>query len=200
MYPPLPQFWSVLLSLTHFTLIVAVQQVFFPDVADVYAPILLIPWVLVTLLPGLMNPDNGGLLFDMQKIQVAWREVLVVFLLLCIGVAFFSFSGLSVRFHTVGHPLVFILLIPWIEEVIFRGWLFGALQRSSPGVAIVGSAVLFGIHHLQYAHFSLTPFVLFQVGYTCVLGILFGALRLRSGSIYLSLLLHIALNLAVFFL
>lgn len=85
-------------------------------------------------------------------------------------------------------PLVIALLalLPAIcEELLFRGALLGLLERSLPPagrVALV--AALFGLLHLSY----------FRIAPTAALGLLFGAAALRSGSLFVPVLMHLLNN------
>ncbi len=69
---------------------------------------------------------------------------------------------------------------PVAEEIVFRGYLQGALQQLLPGwAAIAAAAAVFGlVHGMQYA---------LPVG---LLGCLFGWLRWRHGSLWPSVLAH----------
>jgi tetratricopeptide (TPR) repeat protein len=76
------------------------------------------------------------------------------------------------------------LVIPCVEEILFRGLLFGAFQKMW-GItgAVVGSSVIFVLVHLQLVGFL----ALF------LLGLILAWARLRSGSLGLPIALH-ALN------
>lgn len=85
-------------------------------------------------------------------------------------------------------PLVILLIViaaPLFEEWLFRGILLnGFLRLYTPAKAIVWSAVLFGVIHLN--PWQGLPAV--------VLGALFGWLTYRSGSILPAILLHALAN------
>lgn len=77
------------------------------------------------------------------------------------------------------------LLAPLVEEVVFRGFLFGGLRaRLSPGWAAVVSGAIFGAVHLQPYAFP----VLF------LLGVLLALLYHRSGSLWPAILMHFCIN------
>jgi membrane protease YdiL (CAAX protease family) len=94
-----------------------------------------------------------------------------------------------------GHPALAIvavaLLIPMAEEVLFRGLLFGALQkRLGGGWTILTTAIVFGASHGDFSYF---------VPLTAI-GVVLGWARNRTGSVWVSALIHIlnnALALAV---
>jgi sodium transport system permease protein len=80
--------------------------------------------------------------------------------------------------------LVFVALIPVVEELAFRGFILGGLQRRfTPWKAIVLSAFLFALYHMN----------VFQFVPTFLMGVVLGLLAVRSRSIWPGVLLH-ALN------
>jgi membrane protease YdiL (CAAX protease family) len=86
-------------------------------------------------------------------------------------------------------------LIGWVlvEEFLFRGALFDLVDRvaadASWDVAIVVTALLFAVSHLQYHAFKLRESAL-QIAYVVPTGLLFGFVRRETGSIWAPVLLH----------
>jgi membrane protease YdiL (CAAX protease family) len=78
-----------------------------------------------------------------------------------------------------------VFLAPMAEEVLFRGLLFGALQRwlSARGTILL-TAMLFALIHVQAIYFL----PIFLVGVLC------GWARHKSGSLAVPMLLHILNN------
>lgn len=71
------------------------------------------------------------------------------------------------------------------EEILFRGFVFGSLRRNmKPVWAIVISSIIFGAFHLSLV--KLLP--------TALLGALFAYIGLKSGSIFIGMLLHFLNN------
>jgi membrane protease YdiL (CAAX protease family) len=76
-------------------------------------------------------------------------------------------------------------LAPLVEELVFRGLLYGWLAgRWGPGIAVIGSSLAFAAAHVELAHVILV----------LPLGLVFGWLRWRSGSLWPSLVAHMANN------
>jgi membrane protease YdiL (CAAX protease family) len=93
--------------------------------------------------------------------------------------------------------------VPVSEELVFRGVFFGlillALGRFYPlalamPLAIVISAVGFGLAHLNNIGSYDTVFVVLQAGYATVLGLGTGYLRSVTGSVYPAIVVHAAVN------
>jgi len=77
------------------------------------------------------------------------------------------------------------VLIPVIEEIVFRGIILGEfLSTMRPAVAVIVSSLVFGGMHLQ-------PI---QIGYACVCGLILGFVYLYSNSIFLSIGVHCVFN------
>lgn len=81
-----------------------------------------------------------------------------------------------------------VVAAPVVEEVVFRGFLLPGMAASPVGTggAILFTSVFWALLHVQYQ-----PFYLLQI---IVLGIVFGWLRLKSGSTMLTIILHGLLN------
>lgn len=82
-----------------------------------------------------------------------------------------------------------IVVAPFGEEIIFRGFLFrGWVQPGrNPAIAIVVISVLWAIQHAQYDWFGVLQVFL--------IGIVLGWIRWRTGSTLLTFVLHALINL-----
>ncbi len=81
--------------------------------------------------------------------------------------------------------IVAVLVAPVVEEFIFRGLIMTRLAQAMPGwLAAALSAAIFGLCHGHPVWFA----------YTFVLGVLFGLMDLRLGSIWPSILAHMVFN------
>lgn len=79
------------------------------------------------------------------------------------------------------------LLAPVFEELLFRGWLFGKLNESYGGIlAVLVTSVLFTLIHMQYGWMIRITIM--------VLSLILGMIRLRTGSVLASMVVHIANN------
>lgn len=85
------------------------------------------------------------------------------------------------------------VLVPCIEEIFFRGFLFGALSRKWNGtVAFVATTILFAAAHLPQCWGAWGGLVAIFV-----LGAALTAMRWRTGSVVASSLAHIVYNSAI---
>jgi membrane protease YdiL (CAAX protease family) len=82
-----------------------------------------------------------------------------------------------------------VLVGPYLEEVVFRGWLLPALARRMGGwvLPILISSVMFGALHI----FVGAPVMV----YTTVLGICAGLARRMTGRLWAPVMIHVANNL-----
>lgn len=104
-----------------------------------------------------------------------------------------SLPDFMVEFHRTagwlpGLLLVVVLVAPLVEELLFRGFLLPGLAagRLGPAGAIVVTSLLFAAVHAQYD--------LFDMSAVLALGLLLGAARWFSGSLWLAYGLHAAVN------
>lgn len=87
--------------------------------------------------------------------------------------------------------IMLAVLAPIVEEIIFRGWLYGKLRIKIPKwVAILVVSFLFGLVHLQW-NVGITVFAMSVAN--CLL-------REVTGTIYAGMLVHIINNSVAFYL
>lgn len=79
----------------------------------------------------------------------------------------------------------FVVVMPVVEEMMFRGVILRHFRRRSAATAVVSSALLFSLGHLNLANALISLPIGFVLGYAA----------LRTGSIRLPLALHMAVNL-----
>jgi len=131
------------------------------------------------------------------KTYFLWLIVLGLYIAITVGVTSLlkisppSFVTETVK-KAVFTPVVYIALVvmgPIFEEVLFRGFLFEGIRRSRLGSigSVLITSLLWTIIHTQYDAYFMS--VLFA------LGILLGMARLKTGSVYLTILLHSVNNL-----
>ena len=81
------------------------------------------------------------------------------------------------------------------EEIIFRGVLISYLMKffkSSKGIygILIVSALIFGLSHIANAGSAPLDATIFQVFYASAIGILFGAVYLRTGNLWAVIFFH----------
>ena len=131
---------------------------------------LLAPFLLLVLGVGMLLSDCGNLLHAVLP-PPAW-----------ITQAFSQLHDLAS--HPISGPLALVVLAPLTEELIFRGLILrGLLAITSPWRAIIVSALLFALIHLN-------PW---QIPFALVAGLVFGWVYCRTGSLTLCIAGH-ALN------
>jgi uncharacterized protein len=85
--------------------------------------------------------------------------------------------------------LAVVVAAPLFEEIFFRGFLLTGLESSvlRPAGAVIATAALWASIHTQYD--------LYEMTFIFVLGILFGAARVTTGSLLVPVVLHALTNL-----
>ena len=87
-----------------------------------------------------------------------------------------------------------VLIAPPVEEMAFRGFLYPVVERSygKSAAVLVTSAIFSALHGWQYGwHWQILLLLLY-------VGIVFGVLRARTGSLVPSTLVHCAYNATLF--
>ena len=83
----------------------------------------------------------------------------------------------------------------YVEEIIFRGFLFRAMAKDNLRSAVIVSAITFGAGHIvNLANTADTLSVLLQVGYAIVIGFLFTAIIYKGGSLWPCIISHMLIN------
>lgn len=108
-----------------------------------------------------------------------------------IGVVFKNFginTGVAIETLTTNTApigsVVLALLAPIFEEMIFRKFLIDRMHRFGGHVAIMTSALMFGLFHGNFAQFF----------YAWFLGIVFGYVYYKTGNVIYTMLMHMTIN------
>lgn len=90
--------------------------------------------------------------------------------------------------ETLGANIIYAVLIavlaPFFEEFVFRGIVLGRLRRFGNGVAIFGSALLFGLFHGNFI----------QMPFAFLCGLVLGYIVVRTGSLWAAVAVHFLNN------
>jgi membrane protease YdiL (CAAX protease family) len=96
-------------------------------------------------------------------------------------------------YASTARPVLFWMALvvfgPVFEEFLFRGFLFEGFRQSRIGVigAVIITSLVWAGFHLQYG--------LFEIASLCVMGILLGIVRYKTGSLWLPIMMHAFNNL-----
>ena len=83
----------------------------------------------------------------------------------------------------------------YVEEIIFRGFLFKAMAKDNLRTAIIVSAVTFGAGHIvNLANTADTVGVLLQICYAIVIGFLYTVIVWKGGSLWPCIASHVFVN------
>lgn len=122
---------------------------------------------------------------------------------ICIAIYFPDFSNTNdanIQSMADKHfPLMFIgtvLLVPTVEETLYRGVIYGSLERHSRVLACVVSTVLFAAIHLV-GYIGNTPPLYLLIGFLQYIpaGLCLAWAYAQSGTIFVPILIHTAVNL-----
>lgn len=97
-------------------------------------------------------------------------------------------------------PAFNVLINPIYEELVFRGWILGALARRQPWwAAIGGSSLLFGLFHLRNLYWLDAPDLFGMMASAALFtGPLLGYVTLRCRSVWPAVILHYLNNLTFY--
>ena len=101
-------------------------------------------------------------------------------------------------FNPLTTEILILGLAPAIfEEVVFRGIFIDNLKKSgkSDMAALLISALFFGLIHMTNAVNGNIPQALVQTGYSIVVGLVFGAIYIRTGDLLSVMIAHAAIDI-----
>jgi uncharacterized protein len=158
-----------------------------------YGALVVIAFLVAALLPNTLR-DLGFRAFERRWL---WKALGVAVLTIVVSLVLEPFlhagekQGLAPEHWQPEHAAAFaanvvvtVLVGPFAEEVFFRGLGVRVLSILGAAVALVGSALIFGLVHGLLA--ALPPLAFFGLGLAWI--------RLRSGSIWPTIAAHVAYN------
>ena len=172
----------------------------FDDLADKTVPQLLVPVVCILLLAVLAGAwvskhklgEKYGLCPFKGNLKV-FLYFIPLILMSCINLK--NGLGLPAALPLSILMMLNLALAGYVEEVIFRGFLFRALLKDGLKSAIIISAVTFGIGHIVNLANTADVFgVLLQVCYAVVIGFLYTVIVLKGKSLLPCILSHVFVN------
>lgn len=134
--------------------------------------------------------------FGLQPVQGKGKDCLWFIPLAVIG-SVNLWHGVQLNL-SVGESVLYaasMLLVGFLEEIIFRGFLFRAMEKDKFWPAVIVASVTFGFGHiinlLSGADLLGT---LFQIIYATAIGFCFVAVFVRTGSLWPCIITHAAIN------
>jgi membrane protease YdiL (CAAX protease family) len=106
-------------------------------------------------------------------------------------------GGINIQ-NTASEIVIYMLsmvLIGFLEEIIFRGFLFQMMAKDSVKVAVIVTSITFGIGHIinLLNGAELVP-TLLQICYAIAIGYLFAVILVKSKSLWPQIITHSVVN------
>ena len=156
--------------------------------------------VLSLLLIALMLILKRTSYYGLTKVENARKYLYFFPLLIIISVNLWNGFNMTRPAEEIIIHILTMINIGFIEEIIFRGFLFKMMARTNVKAAMIVSSVTFGAGHIinLLNGAQLLP-TLFQICYACAIGYLFVVIFCRSQSLVPCIVTHSLVNsLSVF--
>jgi membrane protease YdiL (CAAX protease family) len=116
-------------------------------------------------------------------------------LLLIISVNLWGGINTSHTTNEILFHIISMINVGFIEEIIFRGFLFKMMAQNGIRSAVIVSALTFGVGHIVnlFNGADVIP-TLLQICYAAAIGFLFVIIFLKSGSLIPCIITHCAVN------
>lgn len=150
---------------------------------------------MVSILNIFIIKNNLTEKYGLVKVKNAKKYLFFIpFVLLCTVNLWF---GANMNFDP-GHQLIAVLtmiLAAYLEEMLFRGLLFKAMEKNNVKSAIIVSALTFGVGHIVNLFTGeATLDTLLQVAYAIAIGFSFALCFYKSGSLVPCIVTHAIIN------
>lgn len=157
------------------------------------APVTLIMTIIIAVF---INKNGLTEKYGLSKININFKKYLYFIPLLVLastnlwnGVRM-NMSVLEAILHVIS-----MLCVGFLEEIIFRGFLFKAMCKSNIKRAIIVSSITFGIGHIVNLLNGADTFsTILQICYAVAIGFLFTIIFLRSGNLWPCIITHGVIN------
>ncbi len=155
----------------------------------------LINTALSTLLIGIMLALKKTAHYGLTKPTNAKEYLYFLPLLIVVSVNLWNGFNVNNTTEEIVYHILTMLNVGFIEEIIFRGFLFKMMVKTSPKSAVIVCAVTFGIGHIVNLinGADLVP-TLMQVCYATSIGYLFVVMFKKSGSLIPQIVTHCLVN------
>lgn len=145
--------------------------------------------------------NNLGLNWDDIRMRTRIFYIIGLAALIILAVSPYTFEW---ELHILVLGLLFGIIIPLFEELLFRGYIWGKISESEGminphGLTLITVTMLFMVWHLGYidvlmlhplASGNLAMVMISKMGIGLVLGLIVGYLRLKTGKTYASIIFH----------
>jgi len=134
--------------------------------------------------------------FGLCRFQGNWKRFLLfipMILMSCVNLK----NGLCLNAPLAVSLLMMVNLAVagYVEEIIFRGFLFRAMAKDNLRTAVIVSAITFGAGHIvNLANTADTLGVLLQVCYAIIIGFLYTLIVYKGGSLWPCIASHVFVN------
>lgn len=155
----------------------------------------LINTVISALLIALILLLKKSAYYGLRKPTNAKRYLYFLPLIIVVSVNLYSGFNLNNSVKEIVFHVLTMINVGFIEEIIFRGFLFKMMAKNGLKSAIIVSAVTFGIGHIVNLinGADLVP-TLMQVCYATSIGYLFVVIFQKSGSLIPQIITHCLVN------
>ena len=149
-------------------------------------------------------------IFHFRTISLQWKIFYYLALIVVLGLLIFNIqnqpvSKITGKARVPFEVLDIIVLLPIAEELVFRGAIWSAIEKSikveiTPTLVLTGTSLLFGVEHLGYWAQSNWPLPLdaYLHAFSMIFaGLFFGYFKLKSNSLAGPAVSHMLANGAI---
>ena len=172
----------------------------FDDLASKTASQVLVPVICICILAVISTVwiiQNGlSEKYGLCRFMGNWKQFLYFIPLIIMScVNLINGLGLNAPGSVTLLMMVNLAVAGYVEEIIFRGFLFRAMEKDNLRSAIIVSAITFGAGHIvNLANTADTLSVLLQVCYAIMIGFMYTLVVYKGGSLWPCIASHMFVN------
>ena len=154
------------------------------------------------LLLALFKPSLKDLSLNLDDVRKRTKRLYLIGGIILLILIFLPYT-FAYEPNVLVMGLIFGLIVPAFEELLFRGYLWNKVQNSidvknSGLITWITITILFGIWHIGYIdvflihpkEFAIMPLIMSKIMVGLVLGTIVGYIRLKTGKVYGAFLFH----------
>lgn len=154
------------------------------------------------LLLALIKPSLKDLSLNLDDVRKRTKRLYLIGGIILLILIFLPYT-FAYELNVLVMGLIFGLIVPAFEELLFRGYLWNKVQNSidvknSGLITWITITILFGIWHIGYIdvflihpkEFAIMPLIMSKIMVGLVLGTIVGYIRLKTGKVYGAFLFH----------
>lgn len=155
-------------------------------------------FILSVILISFVNKNKKWSYYGFFPLSEIIKKEKIIFIPLFILAFMPLLAGISpdLSFKDIIYLIVYMSIVAFVEETVFRGIIFKILLKKSYIIAIVGSSFLFSLAHiLNTLQSNNLKMIIIQILYAFIIGVILSILVIKTNNIIYPIIFHYINNM-----